>query len=245
VGGSGCVSAEERAGTHLLDAINYVRDGGSIFRRKLGPMAGTGIFWKRAAAGAGGADGWRAGGLPGSGDAAGGEEEPDCARRTPARFRNASAKRLPRICGTRLRHHVGDGDGIRPILDRLDEIEGRVIEMWEEGEQPGPRIPLRLAERGTGRHAERIAILRQGREKRGAIERARYGSASAQLIEEAVTKRFQSMAGKLQEQIEEQHVRTLETFVKNIQVKLVQRVSVLGEEHGPAGGGDAPSCGEI
>jgi tetratricopeptide (TPR) repeat protein len=48
-----------------------------------------------------------------------------------------------------------------------------------------------------------------------------------QMIEEAVTKRFQSMAGKLQEEIEEQHVRTLETFVKNIQTKLVQRVSVL------------------
>jgi hypothetical protein len=48
-----------------------------------------------------------------------------------------------------------------------------------------------------------------------------------QMIEEAVTRRFQTMAGKLQEQIEEQHVRTLETFVKNIQVKLVQRVSVL------------------
>ena len=42
-----------------------------------------------------------------------------------------------------------------------------------------------------------------------------------------MTRRFQSMAGKLQEEIEEQHVRTLETFVKNIQVKLVQRVSVL------------------
>jgi len=48
-----------------------------------------------------------------------------------------------------------------------------------------------------------------------------------QLIEEAVSRRFQSMAGKLQGEIEEQHVRTLETFVKNIQVKLVQRVSIL------------------
>ena len=42
-----------------------------------------------------------------------------------------------------------------------------------------------------------------------------------------MTRRFQTMAGKLQEEIEEQHVRTLETFVKNIQVKLVQRVSLL------------------
>ena len=35
------------------------------------------------------------------------------------------------------------------------------------------------------------------------------------------------MASKLQQEIEETHVRTLETFVKNIQVKLVQRVSAL------------------
>jgi predicted negative regulator of RcsB-dependent stress response len=48
-----------------------------------------------------------------------------------------------------------------------------------------------------------------------------------QLIEEAVTSRFQQMAGKLHQEIEDTHVRTLETFVKNIQVKLVQRVSAL------------------
>jgi tetratricopeptide (TPR) repeat protein len=48
-----------------------------------------------------------------------------------------------------------------------------------------------------------------------------------QLIEEAVTNRFHNMASKLQQEIEETHVRTLETFVKNIQVKLVQRVSAL------------------
>jgi tetratricopeptide (TPR) repeat protein len=48
-----------------------------------------------------------------------------------------------------------------------------------------------------------------------------------QMIEEAVTSRFQNMATRLQQEIEETHLRTLETFVKNIQVKLVQRVSVL------------------
>jgi cytochrome c-type biogenesis protein CcmH/NrfG len=35
------------------------------------------------------------------------------------------------------------------------------------------------------------------------------------------------MADKLQKDIEDTHVRTLETFVKNIQVKLVQRVAAL------------------
>jgi cytochrome c-type biogenesis protein CcmH/NrfG len=47
------------------------------------------------------------------------------------------------------------------------------------------------------------------------------------LIEQAVTNRFHNMATKLQQEIEETHVRTLETFVRNIQVKLVQRVSAL------------------
>ena len=38
------------------------------------------------------------------------------------------------------------------------------------------------------------------------------------------------MAGRLQQEIEETHVRTLEAFVKNIQVKLVQRVSALEQD---------------
>ncbi len=56
-----------------------------------------------------------------------------------------------------------------------------------------------------------------------------------QLIEEAVTTRFHNMASKLQQEIEETHVRTLETFVKNIQVKLVQRVSALETDMSEAG----------
>ena len=48
-----------------------------------------------------------------------------------------------------------------------------------------------------------------------------------EMIEEAVTARFHHMADKLQKDIEDTHVRTLETFVKNIQVKLVQRVAAL------------------
>ena len=47
------------------------------------------------------------------------------------------------------------------------------------------------------------------------------------MIEQAVNSRFQQMAGKLQKEIEDTHVRTLETFVKNIQVKLVSRVAAL------------------
>jgi hypothetical protein len=115
-------------------------------------------------------------------------------------------------------------DGIRPILDRLDEIENRVIEV-EEGEEPVPADP-----RGwlSAELSDTLTGSRSGRDKTGVRANPREIEARLpQLIEEAVSKRFQSMAGKLQEEIEEQHVRTLETFVKNIQVKLVQRVSAL------------------
>jgi hypothetical protein len=115
-------------------------------------------------------------------------------------------------------------DGIRPILDRLDEIEERVVEM-ESGDQPLPADP-----RGwlSAQLSDTLSGSRATQERGGG--RVNYRDVEArlpELIEQAVTKRFQSMAGKLQEEIEEQHVRTLETFVKNIQVKLVQRVSVL------------------
>lgn len=115
-------------------------------------------------------------------------------------------------------------DGIRPILDRLDEIEGRVVEM-ERGETPVPgnvrswltrEIADTLGGAGTG--AKDIALTRT----MGDLE-ARLPN----MIEEAVTARFHNMAAKLQQEIEETHVRTLETFVRNIQVKLVQRVSAL------------------
>jgi tetratricopeptide (TPR) repeat protein len=116
-------------------------------------------------------------------------------------------------------------DGIRPILDRLDEIDNRVAQM-EEGDAPVPSNP-----RGWLTHEladslgdNRIATMGRG------------GTASElearlpEMIEEAVTRRFNQMAGKLQQEIEETHVRTLETFVKNIQVKLVQRVSALEQD---------------
>ncbi len=115
-------------------------------------------------------------------------------------------------------------DGIRPILDRLDEIEGRVMDM-ETGEAPVPSnvrgwLDTQMAEtfqdpRSTGRDVTLARTV-------GDLE-----ARLPQLIEEAVTTRFHNMASKLQQDIEETHVRTLETFVKNIQVKLVQRVSAL------------------
>src|SRR6185312_6900649 len=120
-------------------------------------------------------------------------------------------------------------EGIGPLLDRLDEIEGRVMEM-EAGDEPLPADPREWLSRELAETLEdsRDSGPRGGGRGGGSRMSAREMEARLpQMIEEAVTKRFQSMAGKLQEEIEEQHVRTLETFVKNIQTKLVQRVSVL------------------
>ena len=115
-------------------------------------------------------------------------------------------------------------DGIRPILDRLDEIDTRVAQM-ETGDEPVPSDP-----RGwlTSQFADTV------RSQRGGHEIALLGRSVneletrlPELIEDAVTRRFHQMADKLQQEIEETHVRTIETFVKNIQVKLVKRVSAL------------------
>jgi DNA-binding NarL/FixJ family response regulator/TolA-binding protein len=115
-------------------------------------------------------------------------------------------------------------DGIKPILDRLDEIEGRVGEM-ETGEVP---VPSNV--RGW-LNTEMADTFQDSRPGPRDVSLARsVGDLEArlpQLIEEAVTNRFHNMASKLQQEIEETHVRTLETFVRNIQVKLVQRVSAL------------------
>jgi DNA-binding NarL/FixJ family response regulator/TolA-binding protein len=115
-------------------------------------------------------------------------------------------------------------DGIKPILDRLDEIEGRVGEM-ETGEAP---VPSNV--RGW-LNTQMTDTFQDSRSGPRDVSLARsVGDLEArlpQLIEEAVTNRFHNMASKLQQEIEETHVRTLETFVKNIQVKLVQRVSAL------------------
>lgn len=100
-------------------------------------------------------------------------------------------------------------DGIRPILDRLDEIEGRVGEM-ETGDAPVPSnvrnwLSTQIADtfqdpRSTSRD---VALGRTV----GDLE-----ARLPQMIEEAVTTRFHNMASKLQQEIEETHVRTLENF---------------------------------
>ncbi len=115
-------------------------------------------------------------------------------------------------------------DGIRPILDRLDEIENRVRDM-ESGEAPVPRnvrnwLDTQMADtfRDSGSAGRNASLERTV----GDLE-----VRLPQMIEDAVTARFHNMAARLQKDIEETHIRTLEIFVRNIQVKLVQRVSAL------------------
>jgi DNA repair exonuclease SbcCD ATPase subunit len=116
-------------------------------------------------------------------------------------------------------------DGIRPILDRLDEIDNRVAQM-EDGDAPVPSNPRgwlthELADSFSDPKGESLSVSRTAGELEARLP---------EMIEEAVTRRFNQMADKLQQEIEETHVRTLETFVKNIQVKLVQRVSALEQD---------------
>ncbi len=123
-------------------------------------------------------------------------------------------------------------EGIKPILDRLEEIEGRVIGM-ETGDVPVPSdvrgwLDNQMEDtfHGGAPYGARPGGMAIGRTVQDLEARL------PKLIEEAVTTRFQQMAGKLQEEIEDTHIRTLETFVKNIQVKLVARVSALETDMG-------------
>jgi len=217
---------------HLLDAINYVRDGGQYFSPQLGRDGrDRHLLEEPPRVPAEQTDGEPEGYLE-AGDAARRGRRTRLRTADPARFRERIREEAPQDLRDRDYDIMSEmATGIRPILDRLDEIEGRVIEM-EEGEQPVPADPrgwlnAELADTLSGSRSYDRAERSAGRSSARDME-----ARLPQLIEEAVTKRFQSMAGKLQEQIEEQHVRTLETFVKNIQVKLVQRVSVLEKNMG-------------
>jgi len=234
---------------HLIDAISYVRDGGQYFSPQLRrdgldrhllqeeprvateyPGRGAARYPEEYAADQDSQDE--------SGD-------DDSERRSARESRSGRTRRSPNRQTSdpqRLRERLREetrsenleerdyeilgmmAEGIRPILDRLDEIEGRIGDM-ETGEAPVPGnlrgwLNNQMADTfGASRASGRDVAL--GRTLNDLEARL------PQLIEEAVTTRFHNMASKLQQEIEETHVRTLETFVKNIQVKLVQRVSAL------------------
>ncbi len=195
---------------HLIDAISYVRDGGQYFSPQL-----------------------RRGGL----DRHLLEEIPRVApEQLPARRATDPQRLRERLREDNQTKNLEERDyeilgmmaeNIRPLIDRLDEIEGRIGDM-ETGETPVPgnvrgwldhQIADTFADsRSSANSGNDLAIARTSKDLEARLP---------QLIEQAVTARFHNMASKLQQEIEATHVRTLETFVRNIQVKLVQRVSAL------------------
>jgi DNA-binding NarL/FixJ family response regulator/tetratricopeptide (TPR) repeat protein len=221
---------------HLIDAINYVRDGGQYFSPQLGRDGRDRHLLEEPP---------RVPAEPARQDA---DLYDERRGRQSSSYRGPDRRLLPRTTDPdRFRERIREEthrdlrdrdyeimskmartEGIGALLDRLDELEGRVMEM-EAGEEPLPADPREWLSReladtlGDSRYSD----SRGGRGGRSQMSAREMEARLPQMIEEAVTKRFQSMAGKLQEEIEEQHVRTLETFVKNIQTKLVQRVSVL------------------
>jgi DNA-binding NarL/FixJ family response regulator len=216
---------------HLLDAISYVRDGGQYFSPQLQRDGRDRHLLEEPPRT------WQAP-QPAEFSAAPsgtGDKSEALPRRRAARTRpgNDSASLRRRIredaAPSGMDDHDYDimsqmADGIRPILDRLDDIDSRVAQM-EDGASPIPADP---------RGWLSTQLVNSLRDPRSGTDVAVIGRSVTdlearlpKLIEDAVTQRFQQMAGKLQQEIEETHVRTLETFVKNIQVKLVQRVSAL------------------
>ncbi len=233
---------------HLIDAISYVRDGGQYFSPQLRRDGLDRHLLEekpRVTSEPVGRDAEEyTDEDPAGGD---GGEEGDAARAPRRSARDARGGRTRRSAGgrsdpTRLRDRLREdtrtenlaerdyeildrmAEGIRPILDRLDEIEGRIVDM-EAGDAPVPGNVRRWL---SNQMADTFGETRSsGGDVALGNTLNDLEARLPQLIEQAVTTRFHNMAGKLQQEIEETHVRTLETFVKNIQVKLVQRVSAL------------------
>jgi DNA-binding NarL/FixJ family response regulator/TolA-binding protein len=103
-------------------------------------------------------------------------------------------------------------DGLRPVLDRLEEIERRMADVKTGAETAS----------GNGR----LWLNKQTGDTL-TDPRAALTARLPELVEKAVANRFNGITSRLQERIEETHAQTLEAFVRNIQVKLVQRVSAL------------------
>jgi DNA-binding NarL/FixJ family response regulator len=234
---------------HLIDAISYVRDGGQYFSPQLRrdgldrhllqetprvPPPGRAARRSESEADEEAEDDVESGiESESAGESRGAREGRYSRTRRPVR-RPAEGKRLRE----RLREEPEAGnlaerdyeildmmaDGIKPILDRLDEIDARVNQM-ETGDEPVPRdVRTWLSTQMADTFRDPRAGTRDSALGRNVQE---IEARLPEMIEQAVNARFHHMADKLQKDIEDTHVRTLETFVKNIQVKLVQRVTAL------------------
>ena len=221
---------------HLVDAIQYVCDGGQYFSPQLGRDGRDRHLLEEP---------------PREAQHTVGRVQPEpLADEAPAsrvgyddrpRRQEAAGRAGPRTGASHLRERLREesgqpddrdykimsmvADGMKPILDRLEEIDDRVAQM-EDGDADLPEDPrgwlsIQLADTFRGDRGESRGLARNPRDIEARLP---------QMIEQAVTERFEAMAGKLQQEIEETHVKTLETFVKNVQVKLVQRVSSLEQD---------------
>jgi DNA-binding NarL/FixJ family response regulator len=209
---------------HLLDAISYVRDGGQYFSPQLHRDGRDRHLLQEPA-------------RQPTVQADEGEERATVERPASRRGR-AGGRPKPGVWRERIREEARSSnledrdyeimsmmaDGIRPILDRMDEIDNRVA-LMEVGDAPLPAHPREWLS-----HELADSLEESSGGKLVPLGTRELEARLPEMIEEAVTNRFNQMAGRLQQQIEETHVRTLETFVKNIQVKLVRRVSALEED---------------
>jgi DNA-binding NarL/FixJ family response regulator len=207
---------------HLLDAISYVRDGGQYFSPQLHRDGRDRHLLQE----------------PARQTIVNEEAEPTPVGRSTARRGRAVGRPKPGVWRERIREEARSSnledrdyeimsmmaEGIRPMLDRMDEIDNRVA-LMEVGDAPLPAHPREWLS-----HELADSLGNSGEGKLAPHSARELEARLPEMIEEAVTIRFNEMAGRLQQQIEETHVRTLETFVKNIQVKLVRRVSALEED---------------
>jgi DNA-binding NarL/FixJ family response regulator len=130
---------------HLIDAISYIRDGGQYFSPQLqrdGRDRHLLVEPARTPAQPHAAE-------PVASEADTRAAKEERARRRGARLKNDSASLRQRIREAAPQSNMDDrdyeimsrmADGIRPILDRLDEIDSRVASM-EDGASPVPADP--------------------------------------------------------------------------------------------------------
>ncbi len=96
------------------------------------------------------------------------------------------------------------------VPDRIAELEQRVLAMDRQGS--GKPAYSTASPRGN------VSVIRTVDD---------FESRLPQLIEQEVTARFQQMAATLQRVVEETNINEIEVFVKNVQTKLIQRISLL------------------
>lgn len=135
------------------------------------------------------------------------------------------------------------GPSLEPVLDRLDVIESRMGQV-ESALAEAPVLDHESGHVVSGHFENRLSsqvseieTLRKdirGVEQRSAERLTKFGetvedlqSRLPVLVEQTVGSCFHHIEERLHREIEETHTRTLESFVDNIQTKVVQRISAF------------------